>query len=247
MVDTIRVSVAMTTYNGEKFILEQIDTILAQLGAGDELVISDDGSEDKTKDIIQEYQIKDSRVRLFQGPGRGVKKNVEHALRQCRGMYIFLADQDDIWADGKVDKVLDIFGRQEVSLVIHDAVVFSEDINKPVRDSFFAFRNAGAGVVKNMVKNSYIGCCMAFRRELLEKALPIPGTIEMHDQWIGILNDFYFKKSVFYRTPLLFYRRHGKNHSEMTRYGVGRMIKNRAALLFCLIGRILRNCLPKKA
>lgn len=243
MVETkknVRVSVAMITYNGEQFLREQLDSILKQLGEQDELVISDDGSKDGTLAIIAEYQKKYSCIRLVQGPGKGIKKNVECALKHCRGQYIFLSDQDDIWMPDKVQQVLRLFEEKEASLVIHDAIVFAEDVDRPVMESFFAFRQGRAGVVKNIVKNSYIGCCMAFRSELLAKALPIPEQIEMHDQWLGILNDIYFKKSYFYEKPLIFYRRHGENNSGMTHYGVRRMLRNRVVFLLQLTGRRIR-------
>ena len=236
----IRVSVAMDTYNGSDYLCQQIDSILGQLGEQDELVISDDGSQDNTVSILREYQKKDSKVRLFQGPGQGVKRNVGHAIQNTRGQYIFLADQDDIWLPGKVEKVLQAFERQNASVVIHDARVFADHNTSDIlMESFFAFRGAKPGVLKNIIKNSYIGCCMAFRRELLEVILPIPEQIEMHDQWIGILGDYYAGKSCFIREPLLLYRRHQKNQSGMTHYGFGKMLRNRFVFLGCFFRRIL--------
>ena len=159
---------------------------------------------------------------------------VEHVLRHTRGSYIFLADQDDIWAPDKVDQVLRAFQEKNAMVVIHDAKVFEGE--KPegiVMDSFFAFRGSGAGVIKNIIKNSYIGCCMAFRRDLLEVILPVPAQIEMHDQWIGILGDYFAGKSCFLPDVLLLYRRHGANNSSMEHYGLGRMLRNRLVFLWC--------------
>lgn len=126
MVRKTRISVAMVSYNGGQYIGEQIASILPQLGEQDELVVSDDGSADQTLGIIQEYQRQDARVRLVEGPGKGVKKNVEHALRHTEGDYIFLADQDDIWMPDKVKQVMEAFRRQKAMVVIHDAAVFQE-------------------------------------------------------------------------------------------------------------------------
>lgn len=235
----IRVSVAMTTCNGEMFLREQLASILSQLTAEDEIVISDDGSKDGTRDIIREFTSGNVSVSLLSGPCAGVKANVDHCLRHCRGEYIFLADQDDIWAPGKVEEVLRCFQTRKASLVVHDALVFTKDRNAPVMDSFFAFRRSRAGILKNLWKNSYIGCCMAFRRELVSRALPIPASIEMHDQWLGIINDFYFKKSCFLDKPLLYYRRHGTNHSQLGHYGLAKMLRNRIVFLGCFCRRIL--------
>ena len=94
-----KVSVAMASFNGEKYISTQIKTILENLTENDELVISDDGSTDGTRRIIEGFN--DSRIRLLEGPKQGVKKNFENAIRNCSGKYIFLSDQDDVWMCGK--------------------------------------------------------------------------------------------------------------------------------------------------
>lgn len=244
MVEPVRISVAVVTYNGADYIEEQLDSILKQLTGEDEVIISDDGSNDGTRKIIEAYQQREPRIRLLEGPQKGIKKNVEHAIAHCRGSYIYLADQDDIWLEDKVEKVQKAFSKTESLVVIHDARVFAESPGsdkKPeiIMESFFAFRQAGAGVLKNIWKNSYIGCCMAFRKELKEKIIPIPEQIEMHDQWIGILNDFYHADSCFLREPLLLYRRHGDNNSGMTHYGVCRMLRNRIIFLYYFFRRIL--------
>lgn len=242
MVEQIRISVVVVTYNGVRYLEEQMDSILMQLGEEDEVVVSDDGSKDGTIDLLHSFQEKDPRIRLIRGPGKGVKKNVEHALLHTRGKYIFLADQDDIWLETKVETVMNCFREKNCSVVIHDARVFSGTDKKEIMmDSFFEFRNAKAGILKNVLKNSYIGCCMAFRRELLETVIPIPSQIEMHDQWIGVLGDALFGLSWFCRTPLLLYRRHGENQSEMKHYGIFKMIRNRIVFVSCFLTRIMRE------
>ncbi len=239
--EEIRISVAMVTYNGAAYLKDQIDSILEQLEGRDELVVSDDGSSDGTVGILQEYQRSDSRIRLLEGPRKGIKKNVEHAISHTRGKYIFLADQDDIWLPHKVKRVMEAFeGQGQPYVVIHDAKVFSG--NKPGSvwmASFLRFRNGGSGVVKNILKNSYIGCCMAFRQELKEWILPIPNGIEMHDQWIGVLGDYKFGESCFLWRTLLLYRRHNANNSMMKHYGIVKMLRNRACFLWNFLVRIL--------
>lgn len=239
VVETGKISVAMPACNGEKYLRDQLDSILMNLGQEDEVVISDDGSTDRTLEIIREYQSRDSRVRLVAGPGQGIKKNVEHALKECVGEYIFLADQDDVWMPDKVQKVMNVFETSKSHLVIHDArVIQAEDLEKVLYPSFMELRGSGAGVWKNIIKNSYIGCCMAFRAELKELVLPIPKDIEMHDQWIGIWNDHHYGDTVFIREPLIYYRRHGQNNSKMTHYGIMRMLRNRIVFCWRFLGRI---------
>lgn len=227
----IRVSVAVVTYNGECYLREQLDSILESIGEQDEIVISDDGSKDGTISILDEYAKRDSRIKVLQGPGKGVKANVDCALRACNGKYIFLADQDDIWVKDKVKIMLAAFLKTESRVVIHDASVVASDGQRVVMDSFFEFRNSGGGVCKNIWKNTYIGCCMAFRRELLEYVLPIPDSIEMHDQWIGVINDMTGDNSCFINKKLIHYRRHEDNQSALQHYGFSKMLRNRIVFI----------------
>lgn len=228
----IRVSVAMAVYNGEKYIKEQIETILAAMGRDDELVISDDGSTDATRKIVQECVAADGRIRLIDGPRQGVKKNFENVLLACRGEYLFLADQDDIWKEEKIERVLSVFEEKKCTVVIHDAAVVAEDGKEILMSSFFEWRNSGAGALKNIWKNTYIGCCMAFKRELLDKVIPVPDNIEMHDQWIGVINDLKKGGTYFLPEKYLLYRRHGENASNMSHYGVAKMIRNRLVFVW---------------
>lgn len=225
----------MATYNGEKYIKEQINSILINLDKNDELVISDDGSKDNTVNIIEVFQKKDSRIKLYDGPRKGVKQNFANAIEKCNGEYIFLSDQDDVWNVKKVEKVLKVFKEKGVTLVIHNCEIVNENLEKTDK-TFFEFRNSGKGIVKNIWKNTYIGCCMAFKSEIKDKILPIPNDIEMHDQWIGILNEKY-GKSYFLDDCLIKYRRHSNNVSQMKHYGLWKMIKNRIVLIKNLIRR----------
>lgn len=232
MIDMI--SVCMATYNGEKFIKEQIDSILLNMNDNDELVISDDGSNDKTLAIIKQYN--DSRIKLVDGPRKGVKKNFENAIQYATGEYIFLADQDDIWKNDKVKTVLKYFYENlDTLLVIHDAEVFNSSTKEIIYDSFFKFRNSKSGLLNNFIKNSYIGCCMAFNAELKEKIIPIPEDIDMHDQWIGLIVEIERGKPLFIKEKLLKYRRHGNNVSQMKHYGIKKMILNRLYLFKNLV------------
>ena len=232
-----RISVAMISYQGEKYIEEQLDSILNVLGAEDEVIISDDGSTDGTREILGHYEKMDARVRMIDGPKVGVKANVENALRACKGEYIFLADQDDIWMPEKVDRVLETFERDGVGLVVHDAIVTDGNCQEVILDSFYSLKGSGAGVLKNIWRNTYIGCCMAFKRELLEEVLPIPNYIEMHDQWIGVINDQLKRGTAFIPDKLIKYRRHGNNASGMSHYSFPRMLKNRICFVWALLTR----------
>lgn len=224
MKENINISVAMATYNGEKYLKEQIDSILKNLTDSDELIISDDGSTDQTSSIVKEYQKKYSQIKLIEGPKNGIKQNFVNAISHCKGKYIFLSDQDDIWLENKVNSILPLF--LENDLVVHDCIIVDSSLNE-IEPSFFEYRGSGKGIFKNIYKNTYIGCCMAFKRELVEFILPIPNNIEMHDQWIGIITEKTKKKVNFLQEKLIKYRRHEENNSQMKHYPFFKMLKNR--------------------
>lgn len=216
------ISVAMVAYNGQKHIYEQIQSILIQLDQKDELIISLDPSSDDTKTII--HSIHDQRIQLIDGPGLGVKKNVENALKHCSNEIIFLADQDDVWKKDKVQMVLSKFD-EDTCVVLHDCSIVDNDMNV-LEPSFFKLKNTDIGIVHNLIKNGYIGCCMAFRKDLLKYILPIPDYIYMHDQWIGMVGDL-VGKNVLIHEPLLNYRRHDENVSPMEHGNMIEMISKR--------------------
>lgn len=232
----IRISVAVASYNGEKYIREQMDSILKNLSKEDEIVVSDDGSTDGTWEILKEYQTGDIPVKIIKGPGRGIKQNINEALMHCRGTYIFLADQDDVWTEHKVETVMKYLGQNNCSMVCHDARVMNGDLSETVMPSFFAYRGSKPGFLNNLLKNRYMGCCMAFERSLLPYVLPIPEEIEMHDQWLGMIHDLREENSVFIPEKLLLYRRHDANVSDFSHGTIFQMIIRRLTLLHA-IGR----------
>lgn len=223
----IKVSVAMATYNGEKYIKEQIISILNNLKENDELIISDDGSTDKTLSIIKSF--KDKRIRVLNGPHNGVKQNFANAIRNTTGNYIFLSDQDDYWYDNKISEVLKEFEQKKVLLVQHDAVVIDE-FEKVMYKSFLEHRNVKRGLLHNIIKNSYHGCCIAFDSSIICKILPIPNDIYMHDQWIGLIAELNGKTS-FLNKKLMNYRRHSENVSSFNHFPIHVMIKHRLLII----------------
>ena len=207
------ISVCVAAFNGEKYIEEQILSVLRNLDSQDEIIISDDGSSDRTRRIVDDLAEKDRRIRIIDGPRKGLIKNFENAIVHSKGDIIFLCDQDDVWKDNKVKTVLDIFGNTDCTLVMHDACIV--DANLRISGcSFFEFKKCKKGYWRNLIKNSYIGCCMAFKRSILDYAIPFPDNIPMNDQWIGLLSER-VGKFEFCNEQLLLYRRHSNNASEI--------------------------------
>ncbi|MGD0442385.1 MAG: glycosyltransferase family 2 protein [Edaphobacter sp.] len=206
-----KISVCMASYNGEKFISRQLTTILSQLMPDDEVIISDDSSSDKTLDVIRAFA--DSRIRLFAGKTfRSPTYNFEHALKQATGEIIFLSDQDDEWADGWVETALHAL--QHVSLVVCDADMIDADgqVQPPSEGKIYRYGGRKPGVLQNLYRNGYIGCCCAFRREVLGVALPFPTKLPWHDWWIGLVSDAFFSMK-FIPDKMIRHRRHGANAS----------------------------------
>lgn len=229
------VSVAMTTYNGEEFLERQLQSVLSQLGETDELVVSDDGSTDSTRRLLDKWAARDPRVKVIDGPQRGVIKNFEHAIASCKGEYIFLCDQDDEWDADKVAAVMRAAERDKAIAVMHDARVIDEH-GHVIKPSFFETRNTKTGLLKNLWKNSYIGCCMAFSRELKEHILPFPDSIPMHDQWIGLIGERHGRVVLIDR-PLMSYRRHSDNVTADEHGSLGTMLGQRLGMIQALCKR----------
>lgn len=202
------ISVCMATYNGEKYIKEQIDSILIQLNENDELIISDDGSTDKTLEIINSYN--DRRIKLLIFNSHCYTKNFENALMHVQGDYIFLADQDDVWLPNKVDICLGVL--KNCDFVVTDATVVDEN-KKILLDSYFDYCKVKKGFVYNLLFTRYIGACMAFKKKVLSDVLPIPNNKYIaHDYWIACVCEKKYKVEPI-KISCILYRRHSKNTS----------------------------------
>lgn len=205
----MKISVALAAYKGEKYIAGQIDSILSQLGADDELIVSDDYPSGKTKAVVESFAAKDGRVKYLEGKGKGVVKNFENALNACSGDIIFLCDQDDVWLPDKVQTVMAEF-ENGAQLVMHDASITDADLNV-TNPSCFSVHGANTSLCKNLLKNTFVGCCMAFTKDLLSETMPFPNGIAMHDWWIALVALKKKRKTVLIQKPLILWRRHGEN------------------------------------
>ncbi len=203
----MKISVALAAYKGERYIAEQLNSILCQLGENDEIIVSDDFPAGKTREAVA--GIHDKRIRYIEGQGKGVVRNFENALNACTGDVIFLSDQDDVWMPDKVQKVLAEI-RNGADLVLHDAAVTDGSLN--ITDpSFFAVHGSNASFAKNLIRNSFVGCCMAFTRKVMADSLPFPNELPMHDWWIALAAMKKGYKTVLLPESLIKWRRHGEN------------------------------------
>jgi len=209
------ISVCIATYNGEKFIRQQLNSILCQIGENDEVIVSDDFSQDKTLEIVENFN--DNRIKIFNNEQNQkttkfdferITANFENAIRHANGDLIFLSDQDDIWHKNKVETIKAEIGKNLA--IIHDCRVVDEN-GKQIFSSYFDFIGTKKGILKNIIKCSYLGSCMAFKRELIDFALPIPKKTP-HDLWFALIADC--KKSLkLLKIPLIDYCRHANTNS----------------------------------
>ena len=238
--DGIRASVAMAVYNGEQFINEQIDSILQMLGEHDELIISYDESTDNTWDIIKAYADSDKRIKVVNDNGRSVESNFNNAVRHCRGSYIFLADQDDVWINNKIDRFTrDFEENSDVVIVIGDGYITDADLNKT--DSLFFKYHIKTGSLQNLIKGTYLGCQMAFRTSIRDKVWPVPVQPSLpHDLWLGVVGGLY--GSIYLdRSKTILHRVHEKNYSNTSKMNFIGVVKNRAFFLRSIIKQVVQN------
>ncbi len=231
------ISVCMAVCNGEKFLLAQLKSILGQLTEDDEVVIVDDASEDNSMAIIN--SIYDPRIRLLQNRKNiGPLKSFEMALKDARGDYIFFADQDDLWLPNKVQYVTECFSNPRVLAVVTDAKVANEK-EEIIHESYFGWRDSGPGFLKNFYKNSFLGCCMAIRKECKDFILPFPPFSYMHDRWIGLACTVVGEVR-FLSCPLLIYRRHENTVTRMKPSSIWKIFNLRFFLVLSLFMSSLR-------
>lgn len=209
-------SVALCTYNGEKFLNKQIDSILEQTISVDEIVVCDDGSTDATVSILNSYKEKFPTVFKIHINGKNLRsvKNFEKAISLCENEIIFLCDQDDVWKPEKVSLFLkkfrentavDVFASNAVIIDDNDNVIDKNTIWDVV--SFLGKENIQYDffTVFSVVGNLATGANMAFRKSFISNALPFPEKYFHHDEWISLLasskNRFGFieEKPSFYR------------------------------------------------
>lgn len=196
-------SVCIATYNGERYIAEQLQSILVQIAEDDEVIVSDDGSTDHTLDIIRDFN--DPRIHIIYSNAHNLIHNFENAIVHAKGNIIFLSDQDDVWLDGKYQRCLNEL--ETADLVCTNSMLTDEKLNILNHD-FFSIYHSGKGILKNIIVSTYYGACMAFHKSILQAALPLPPTKEIgHDLWIGLVAET-IGKVKFIHTPYLLYRRH---------------------------------------
>lgn len=206
------ISVAMATYNGEKYLREQIDSILSQTYKDFELVISDDCSTDSTFETLNEYARKDKRIKIFKNNGiHGCAKNFENVLNHCNGDYVAYSDQDDVWTEDHLEHLLNIIGN--ASLAVANAEVVDSSLNRLNffwgEKFFISEKKLNNNLFLHLIFLNFTqGAASLFKKDLLD-FLPFPNSL-FHDHWssmVACLKD----GIVFSEKSILKYRQHSNN------------------------------------
>ena len=218
------IHILLSTYNGERYLVEQIDSILAQTYTEWRLFVRDDGSVDQTMHILEHYAKQDDRIRIIDNGGekKGAMRSFEYLLTQCDGAeYYAFCDQDDVWKPEKLAICVNEIQLQEkrfpdIPIVVHtDLQVVDEQLHE-VAPSFWQYSNIRPDLLDTHIRymaicNSVTGCAMLFNRYARQVALPMSEKAYMHDAWIAIQTMLCGGKVIpIYQTPIA-YRQHLNN------------------------------------
>ncbi|XOB61352.1 glycosyltransferase family 2 protein [Campylobacterota bacterium DY0563] len=204
------ISVAMCTYNGGKYLKEQLDSIINQTYKNIEIIICDDGSTDNTIDIIKNYSKKYNFIKLFQNETNlGFVKNFEKSISLCKGDYIALADQDDIWKVNKLEVFLCEIG--DNLLIYSDAIIMDGEGTISNNELIRPKGNLVKGRCNKafLFTNCVSGNTLMFKKELIKDIVPIPEKITYHDIWIAFVASS-LGTITFTQEALTYYRRYAE-------------------------------------
>ncbi|MCG9892955.1 MAG: glycosyltransferase family 2 protein [Thermosynechococcaceae cyanobacterium MS004] len=226
--------IVLATYNGDRFLDAQIKSILAQDYPDWRLLIRDDGSCDRTHEIIQTYLQREPHRLQWIDAGEpenvGVTLNFNRLLEQSSEDYTFLCDQDDSWLPHKISNTLETMQRLELQwgaetpILVHSDLSVANEHLEVLHSSFWRSQNldpACNSLQHLLIRNHITGCTVLINKALRELALPIPKSVFMHDWWLGLVAAA-FGQAAYLKQPTVLYRQHQHNqvgaHSQKLRY-----------------------------
>lgn len=213
--NNVHVSVLLITYNGSAFIGEQLESIIQNLKKTDELIIIDDRSTDNTVELINaQLKHSDLNIKFHQNSENiGIQKNISKGIRLTSNDIVVFSDQDDIWLESKIDCIRHAFS-SEIALYIHNAKYFGTSLTTREINSETSFEHLKITkrLMKNLIRNGYIGCCMAINKNYfpisvlykIEKSM-------MHDWYLACYAIKNKLPIIIDRKILLLHRRHAEN------------------------------------
>lgn len=217
----LKISVALCTFNGEKYLRQQLDSIKNQTHAVHELLVCDDGSKDQTISILNEFKtIVNFDVQIhINSSNLGSSRNFEKCIQLCSGDIVFLCDQDDWWFEEKVEKQIDFFNSYpKIDAVFSNAIMVAQEGDPTGKTSFEQIEfypemqsKWKSGQALEMLLKGYVvtGATLAIRKKICSEVFPVPNIIPelIHDGWISLYLSMYNRIS-FISKPLIYYREH---------------------------------------
>ncbi|WP_374140815.1 glycosyltransferase family 2 protein [Leptotrichia hongkongensis] len=214
MIENKKIDILMATYNGEKYLVEQLDSIINQTYRNWNLLIRDDNSTDKTLEIIQNYHKKDKRIKILKDNkgNLGIVQNFEELLKSSESEFIMFSDQDDIWVKNKLDMYLKMIEKiKNKGFMIHsDAILFDKNKSNILKDTFISKKAINRGL-ENVFFNYFVqGATILISKEIKNFILPFPKEVYLHDRYIHLISELFFER-IFINKALIYYRQHGDN------------------------------------
>lgn len=243
----VRASIAMAVYNGERFLDEQIRSILDMMSDDDELVISYNESSDNSLEILKRFENKDSRIHVHFCREMGVAKNFQNAVEHCRGKYIFYSDQDDIWLDDKINFCVKELKNSGKSMLLHDGYSVDEGMMK-IKGTLFNGKKIKVDPIsvwigEKAMGGKSLGCCMVIDRQYIPAVIPFPDN--SHDVWtINILSRIGGVHVV--NNKLIKHRIHDRNVSPLHRRKIYIVFGTRVLLFIKLFVREIKYISSKR-
>lgn len=246
------IAILMATYNGEKYIRKQLDTIFAQDESGFTLYVRDDGSIDNTSAILKEYQTIHDNIVVIDNKGcnLGPQMNFMELLKQVESDYYMLADQDDLWHPDKVrnayNKIRLVEATESGPALVLTNLRLCDSEDCVTADSFWKNIHFDPKLFNDLRSYIFInfatGCTMMFNHRVKDVAFPIPDYSPMHDWWLMVCVYQNGGKVGFISEPQIDYRKHGKNVTgDYVATQSGKSFLVRIQELFALY-RLARKC-----
>ena len=230
---SVVIDILLSTYNGEKYLAAQLDSLIEQTFTNWRLLVRDDGSTDATMEIVRKYaeQFPEKVVLITEGrteTGLGAANSFSVLMKASSAPYIAFCDQDDIWLSDKLEKQLDALQQAENSvsettpLLVHSDLIVVDHQLSLLSPSLWTYQHLNPlkmhSFKRLLLQNYVTGCTCLLNRALLEKALPVPDAAVMHDWWLALIA-MDEGEIINMREPTVKYRQHAHNDTGAKQWG----------------------------
>lgn len=216
----MKVEILLATYNGEKFLEHQLESLLSQTISDFKLIVNDDHSKDRTLAILDQYRSKFAEIEISDVKCGSARNNFAYLLTKSTGDLVLFADQDDVWLPDKVKRLTDAMIQAEAQygvdcpLLIHSDACLINDSGGMIDPSMWRYQyinpQTGKKFGRILTQNIVTGCTMIANRALIKKATPMPDKALIHDWWLAVVACAFGKIIPVYE-PTIMYRQHNSN------------------------------------